>query len=132
MHAPKKPYPPLGMLAAGMASVLVSGVAVGSLAFSAPQRDALSVSAEAPRAAATPTTAGIRSHRLCAGCGVIQSTRKIGASDAEAANSGDRASPRGDEITVLLQDGSTRVITDANPAKWKYGERVSIIAGIDG
>ena len=127
------------MLAAGMVAILVSGVAVGSLAFSAPERDALSASApaETPRTAATPTTAGVRSYRLCPGCGVIQSTRKIGAPDAgvtntAATNSHDRTPPRGDEITVLLQDGSTRVITDANPAKWKYGERISIIAGIDG
>jgi len=132
MHTPNKKYPPLGILAAGIAAVLVSGVAIGSFTFSSPQRDTVPASAEGAPAATAPTTAATRSARWCAGCGVIQSTRKISAADGSSANSRNHASQQGDEITVLLQDGSMRVITDANPAKWKHGERVSFIAGIDG
>lgn len=128
MHTPKRKNPPLGLLIAGVVAILSSSFAVGSLAFPASQRDTFSASAETARAAAVRD---VRSSRLCTGCGVIQSIRKIAPRDAQAANGPDLTSQRGEEITVLLQDGSTRVIIDANPAQWKYGERLSIIAGID-
>jgi outer membrane lipoprotein SlyB len=35
------------------------------------------------------------------------------------------------EVTIRLQDGSTRVITEAAPARWRQRERVTIIAGVD-
>ena len=38
---------------------------------------------------------------------------------------------RNHEITVRLQDGSMGVITDANAARWRRGERIIIIAGVD-
>jgi hypothetical protein len=34
-------------------------------------------------------------------------------------------------ITIRLRDGSMRVITDAHPAKWRPGERVTLIAGME-
>jgi len=132
MHTTLRKHLPLGPVFAGMMAILVSGVAIGSLTFSAPQGGLLSLFAETPLAAATPSRPGQRAQRPCTGCGVIQSTRNIGGNDAGAANSADLASRRGHEITVLLQDGSTRVITDTNAAKWRNGERVTLIAGIDG
>ena len=33
------------------------------------------------------------------------------------------------EIIVRMADGSSRVIEDANPARWRTGERLMIIAG---
>jgi hypothetical protein len=35
------------------------------------------------------------------------------------------------EITIRMQDKSMRVITDAKPARWRRGEPVTIIAGVD-
>ena len=46
----------------------------------------------------------------CPECGVIVSTRS-------------------NEITVRMADGSSRVIDDANPARWRTGERLMVIAG---
>ena len=48
----------------------------------------------------------------CPECGVIVSTRNH-------------------EITVRMADGSSRVIEDANPARWRAGERLMVIAGTD-
>jgi len=133
----RKKYPRLTLLLAGTMAILASGIAIGSLAFSAPQHSLLSAFTAGPPAIAKSDKSGMRAQRLCSGCGVIQSTRNVGGIDAagvnaESTNSAGLVSKRGREITVLLQDGSTRVITDANPAKWKHGERVTIIAGIDG
>jgi len=38
-------------------------------------------------------------------------------------------STRSYEITVRLADGSSRVINDAKPARWRPGERVIVIEG---
>jgi len=70
--------------------------------------------------------------RRCPQCGVIASKREIGAS---ANGQGDdellaKAAKRY-EFSVRLDDGTYRAITDANPAAWRLGERVSIIDGID-
>jgi hypothetical protein len=35
------------------------------------------------------------------------------------------------EIIVRMADGSSRVIDDANPARWRAGERLIVIAGTD-
>ena len=48
----------------------------------------------------------------CPECGVIVSTR-------------------GNEFTVRMADGSSRVIEDANPARWRAGERLMVIAGTE-
>jgi outer membrane lipoprotein SlyB len=72
---------------------------------------------------------------------VIESTRKIEAPDEKTGvNASGRIAAGGEtgrkpgrnyEITIRLRDGSMRVITDANPARWRHGERVTIIAGLD-
>ena len=36
------------------------------------------------------------------------------------------------EITVRLQDGSSRVMSDTNPGRWRLGERVKVIDGLAG
>ena len=35
------------------------------------------------------------------------------------------------EVVVRMADGSSRVIEDANPARWRTGERLIVIAGTD-
>jgi hypothetical protein len=136
------PYLPL--LVGGIAAILVSGIAVVSFAISAQGFNGVVAPAEAAEAVAVPALAApaTRSYR-CAECGVIESTREIKDPDDKAAivapsriPAGKRgemeAKPlRNHEITIRLQDGSMRVITDAKPAKWRHGEAVTIIAGAD-
>jgi hypothetical protein len=77
----------------------------------------------------------------CDECGLIESIRETaGHGDAipHRAAGGPVAKNRSAtpvksasrEITVRLEDGSRRVIIDANPAKWRLGERVIVINGV--
>lgn len=131
----------LPMLAGGIAAILVSCIAVASIAMSSRGLDRVQAFAE-PSAAAAAAAPRARAYR-CAECGVIESTRKIGVRDEKAgakapgrmaAGSRDEfeAQPRqGYEIVIRLRDGSMRVITDAKPASWRRGEPVTIIAGVN-
>lgn len=38
---------------------------------------------------------------------------------------------RGTEVVVRMANGSISVIRDANPARWRTGERMMVIAGTD-
>lgn len=141
----------LPLLVGGITAILVSGIAIGSLAISAPDFNGVVASAEPADAAPAPAKAAraaaiaaprARPYR-CAQCGVIESTRKVGVPDEKtgvnapgrsaAGNRGEvEAMPvRNHEITVRLRDGSTRVFTDTNPARWRHGERVTVIAGVN-
>ena len=134
----------LPLLVGGIAAILVSGIAIGSLAISTQSFNGIFVPAEPPESTAAPAIAapGAHTHR-CVECGVIESTREIEAPDEITwidASARITASHRGEiegkpvrsyAITIRLQDGSMRVITDANPAIWRRGERVNIIAGVD-
>jgi hypothetical protein len=128
----------------GTGAVLVSGIAIASLAFSGQGFNGVDVPAGAPEVAAVQTGAAPASRRYrCAECGVIMSVREVNAfgEPAEidapsriAAGTGGAAGAksRGSyEITVRLRNGSTRVITDAKPARWTRGEPVTIIAGVN-
>ena len=134
----------LPLLIGGIAAILVSGIAIGSLAISAQGFNRVLAPAEPPEAVAAPAVAafGARAYR-CAECGVIESTREIDAPDEKtgvnatgriaAGNRGEteRKLVRNYEITIRLRDGSMRMIKDPNPARWRQGERVKIIAGVD-
>ncbi len=145
----------LPLLVGGITAILVSGIAIGSLAISASDFDGIVASAEsrdmapAPaqaqaKAVLAPAIAAPRARPYrCAECGVIESTRKVGVADEKAGvnapgriaagNRGavEATSARNHEITVRLRDGSKRVFTDANPGRWRHGERVTIIAGVN-
>jgi hypothetical protein len=132
------------LLVGGIAAILVSGIAIGSLAISAQGPNSIPAAAEPTEAAAAPVIAPpeARTYR-CAECGVIESTRKIEATDEKTGvnapgriTAGNRGEIEGNpvrsyEITIRLRDGSMRVVTDANPARWRPGERVKLIAGLD-
>ncbi|OGA22276.1 MAG: hypothetical protein A3I02_04475 [Betaproteobacteria bacterium RIFCSPLOWO2_02_FULL_67_26] len=64
------------------------------------------------QAAPAPTASEARARPKCPECGVIVSTR-------------------GYEITIRMADGSSRVINEAYPARWRTGERLIVIAGTD-
>ena len=132
----------LPRLVGGIAAILVSGIAIGSLAISAQGFNGVFAAAEPPEATAATAIAAPRARALrCAECGVIESTREVEAPDEKTGvNASGRIAAGGEiegkrarlhEITIRLQDGSMRVITDANPASWRHGERVTIIAGLD-
>lgn len=132
----------LPLLVGGIAAILVSGIAIASLAISGQGFNGITAPAEPAVAAPAVEASGARYSR-CAECGVIVSTREVEASaDKHGVDASGRIalctrseigrnSVRKHEITVRLKDGSMRVITDAKPAKWIHGEAVTIIAGLD-
>ena len=111
------------LLLGGIAAILLCGIATSTLMLHSSEADTIATAAEEQK---ENLNSGIHSGRSCPECGVIQSAREI---EVPGAAAGTLTPPRGYEITVRLQDGSTQVITDPNPARWKSGERVSIIAG---
>lgn len=133
----------LWLLIGGIAAILVSGIAIAALAMSDRHLTGATSAADPTEQAETPASPalGARASK-CAECGVIESTREIEISDERAGvstagrsvagNSGNlKGKPlRSHEITIRMQDGSMLVITDPNPAKWKQGERVKILAGV--
>ena len=135
----------LPLMAGGIAAILVSAIALGSLAISAQGSDgSVAAPAASPAAAALPPpeSSAVRAYR-CAECGVIEATRVVETAQqtagvnasgrlAAARRSATAAAPAVIyEITIRLQDGSMRVVTDARPARWRHGEPVTIIAGAD-
>ena len=144
MNAQVKKFLHFPVLVGGTAAILVSGIVIASLAFSGQEFYAGVAPAEAFETAAVPAIAAPASRaRRCAECGVIESVREINAPDETGAVESpgrSAAGKRGEieakppgiyEITIRMQDGSMRVITDAKPARWRYGEPVTIIAGVD-
>jgi outer membrane lipoprotein SlyB len=134
LHLPK--------LVGGIAAILVSGIAIASLTISAQGHNGVFTAAEPPEATTALATATPSARAYwCPECGVIVSTREIEARDektgvgapgrigAGGEIEGTRA--RNYEITIRLKDGSMSVITDPNPARWRQGERVTLIAGVN-
>lgn len=77
------------------------------------QSSEMRVAQPAPSAAARA-----RARTKCDECGVIESMRHVAPSGI---------SPAIYEITVRMGDGSTQVVSDASPAKWRPGERNTLI-----
>jgi len=148
--------PPLPLLIGGVVAILLgtSGFAAltawtpaatdeAGIVFASdelPTPPAALLGAHAPRA--TPQGEGdTRSTEKCAGCGVIASTREIKALGAgiDAGTPVGQArrdqydlpgkSTRSYEVTVRMNDGSSRVFTDPNPANWRPGQRVVLVEG---
>jgi len=94
--------------------------------------------------AGTQPLKGIARRKLrCAECGLIESIRQVetGPGAASSIPAGGpvvenrKRTPVGSagrEITVRLQDGSSRVMIDANPGRLRLGERVNVIDGLVG
>jgi hypothetical protein len=80
---------------------------------------------------ASATRAGAR----CAECGVIVSTREMDGRDEDigsAATGREAGQPSTGSrvITIRMSDGSSRVIHDANSARWRPRERVIVMGGM--
>ncbi len=134
----------LPLLSGGVAALLVSGIAIASVAVSTQGFGGVFASVEPLAAVAAPASPAARAGAYkCAECGVIESMRRIEIPDEliqihapgriAAVNRGenDGKSVGRYAITIRLKDGSTRVITDAHPARWRPGERVSLIGGME-
>jgi outer membrane lipoprotein SlyB len=132
----------LQVLITGIAVILFSSAGVARMMGWGPNStddsgDILALEQAAP----VPTTSAARAQPRCPECGVIVSMREIelrnedtgpGATGgALAGNQGETwvKSTRSYEITVRMADGSSRVLNDANPARWRHGERVIVIDG---
>jgi len=146
-------FPSLPLWGIGMAVMLLSSGGFGALMVWMPpagaSRDILpvsSVDSAEPLAAMDPATLPVkgtaRRKKRCDECGLIESIREteghgdtlpLAAAGGPAAENQNRTPVRSAsrEITVRLEDGSSRVIIDANPGRWRRGERVIIIDGLD-
>lgn len=65
----------------------------------------------------------------CGECGVIESTREIKPHGNHGAHSVPAADGKRYVTLVRMPDGSRRAIHNVNPAAWRAGERVILIAG---
>jgi len=132
------------LLIGGISAIVVGGIAIGSLAISAQGVDGILAPAALPEAAAPTAIAAPAVPTFpCAECGMIESTREIevagekldvcapGRSVAAKRSKIEAKRIRNYEVTIRLQDGSKRVITDAAPERWRQRERVTIIAGME-
>jgi hypothetical protein len=128
------PFRNLPLLIAGVAVILFSSAGIAHIVGWIPIASGDAGSALAPDG--LPAVKG-----RCAECGLIVSMREIELRN-ESAGSGatgrglagkqgetKEKSTRRHELTIRLADGSSRVITEANPAKWRVGERVIVIDG---
>lgn len=118
IRVPKSVHVPL--LVAGFAALLFAAVGVTTAPLSewlasnrggAPGADQQK---DAEDSTATSPGSGSRAKERCKHCGIIESTRKVGAIH---------------EVTVRLSDRSTHVFSDSNPASWRPGERIILIGG---
>jgi hypothetical protein len=152
---PRRRYPYLPQLVVGIAVILFSTAGIAAImgwrsSTDSPDRGiAPPVSAaNAAKAVvlAAPTVqkrarAKARALGKCAECGLIESISDInerpddtGTGSTDALSATDRIeqplhSTAQSAMVVRMADGSRRVINNANPALWRLGERVVIIAG---
>jgi hypothetical protein len=133
----------LFLLIAGGAAILFGTLGFARMSGWSPGlvSDPLEVSALDQEVPAVTSEAGARPR--CPECGVIVSMREIekhGTSSDPGApvemTAGDQdgmqvKSNKHYEITVRMADGSSRLIYHANPARWRSGERLMVIAGTD-
>jgi len=132
------------LLVGGFAAILVSGIAIASLATSSQVFNGAFEAPVPPKAVAAPGLATPHAYTYrCDDCGIIESMRKIDTpDDLSGVGAPRRTAPgkrgaiegeplRNYEITIRMQDGSVRVIREAKSAYWRHGEPVTLIAGAD-
>lgn len=137
----KSSYLPL--LITGIAVILFSTAAIARMMGWGPNSigdsgDILALDQTAP----VPTMSAARAKPRCPECGVFVSMREIerhdrdsGPAAAGKVTAGNRdetqvKSTKSYEIIVRMAGGSSRVIHDANPARWRTGEGVIVIGGV--
>ncbi|HEY8855865.1 MAG TPA: hypothetical protein VIM43_00755 [Rugosibacter sp.] len=136
MSVHEMPYPRL--LIGGIAVVLLGlfGIAAGMAWMPASTKD------RDDKLLTLPTkTVGSHVRVKCEECGIVVSTREIEQPGGSGGVTGGR---RGDqdeiletvvksyEVTVRMNDGSSRVFMDTNPVNWQPGEGIVLIQGASG
>jgi hypothetical protein len=139
-QADKSTYLPL--LLTGIAIILFSTAGIARvMGWSPNPTGASSDTVALDQTADVSATSESRARPRCPACGVVVSMREIerhgedigpGAGGGATAGDGDETGLKTNgsyEITVRLVDGSSRMFVDANPARWRTGERVIVIDG---
>jgi len=133
--------PRLGVIGCATLAIVLSVIEIASHPISPPQIFLLSSSEliEAAAAALPATPARGNAHR-CAECGVIESTQgavMLNEASASAAPAGTNSTENAPELSHLpgiqirMQDGSIFLINEPHPGKWRLGERVKVMAGVN-
>ena len=138
MNNADSPALPLQWVLGSLIAILLSGIAITSMAISPRsatlQENTGTVELAVVSEPAAPPPA--ERSRICTECGTIESTRRAERAPGNTATeiTGDPApgiaEPESFETTVRMRDGSALLITDADPQRWKRGERVIIMAGM--
>lgn len=131
MKAPADKFLGLSLLIAGVAVILFSSAGIARMMGWGSSLPGESGDVLAP-------DEGPASRMSCAGCGRIEWVREIdshgefnglGAVDTATGEYARIKSTRSYAIAIRLFDGSSRVVTDASPARWRAGEHVILIDG---
>jgi len=126
-------------LITGIAVILFSSAGFARIAGWDPDSAGASGDGLAPdQMPAVQTMSEARANARCAECGMFVSMREVEGEDTGASAAGEATASSRDEawvktrryeITIRMADGSTHVIGDANPARWRAGERLIVIVG---
>jgi hypothetical protein len=146
MNAQADKFSWLAVLITGLAIILFSTAGIARMMGWGPHSTVDSDDVLAPDQAASLMMGEARAQPRCPECGMIvsiESMQKIesgngesglGPTDAALARNRDETrvnSTERHEIIVRMADGSTRVIDDAYPARWRPGQRLIVIAGAE-
>ncbi len=137
MNAPTGKSLQLSLLIAGIAAMLFSAVAFSPLTASIQTSveslvnsvAASELPGEAPPPAIETQALGLRDNRgkaRCEECGVIELTREI-----RTPGKMEKMPTRSYQTVVRLRDGSMLAVNDMNPERWRPGERVILIGGME-
>ncbi len=133
----------LPMLIVGIAVILFSTAGVAHMMGWGPNLTDGSSAIDALDQTAPVTASEAGARPRCPECGMIVSVREIerhdqdsGSGAAGAVTAGNRDETPGKmtknyEITVRMAGGSSRVFNLASPARWRTGERLIVIGGLD-
>jgi hypothetical protein len=142
-------FPVQWLVTSSLAGLLLASMAIAVAMTFTSSADAaadLGFSEEPPPLLNSPAKAApqARGRAKCAECGVIGATRQIGQPGEPRRDAVDQVAAGGPkqgggkeltaaskiyEVTVRMQDGSSRTFMEANPAHWREGERVIFFEG---
>jgi hypothetical protein len=115
------PYRRLGSLVRYAGAIVAAAAFTGTIAFANVPTSVQPVQGSMEEmTAAAPTGAKANRRARCETCGVIQTIRRVDATDGHAPTY---------EITIRLRDGSTRTNSNATPGNWRAGDRIMLING---
>ncbi|NPC59201.1 hypothetical protein [Caenimonas soli] len=111
---------PAATLPCFVAAVVFSTVAMANVPSMGWWQGAVAAEAPAVSVPFPEVATAARARAVCESCGVVETIRRF-----EPVGE----LPAGYELTVRMRDGSTRVSSLANAAKWHTGDRIMLIGG---